>query len=50
MHVARQREIAAGLPTDGEDGRIAKRLLVEFERTLRDHKAALAQLEKREAA
>lgn len=47
VHVARQRNIAAGLPGGDEGSLIARMLLAEFERTLRDHKVALAQLEKR---
>lgn len=50
VHVARQRKIAAGLLGDGEGSVIARQLLREFERTLRDHKSALAQLEKRGTA
>ena len=49
-HVASQRKIVAGLPAEGEGSLIAERLLVEFERTLRDHKTALARLEKWGAA
>ena len=47
VHVARQHQIAAGLPGNDEGSLIARTLLAEFERTLRDHKVALAQLEKR---
>jgi hypothetical protein len=48
--VTRQRKITAGMPSTGEPSRAARRLLVEFERTLCDHKAHLARLEKRGAA
>jgi hypothetical protein len=43
--VTRQRKIVAKLPAIGELSNIARRLLVEFDRSLRDHKAQLAQRE-----
>jgi hypothetical protein len=44
-HVAHQREIVARLQTLGTDTGIAEQLLVEFEATLRDHRAHRDRLE-----
>ncbi|HEV2098037.1 MAG TPA: hypothetical protein VGR45_03825 [Stellaceae bacterium] len=45
-HIARQREIIAGLQDDGEVKRLAQQLLLGFETIMREHRASLARLEK----
>lgn len=48
--VYRQRELVANLSSEDELSRAAKRLLAEFERTLRDHQTMVDRLEREAAA